>query len=164
LPLIETHIIGTHPVDALRILFMAGTIAVGVLNYLPTRVGSVAFLMMIIMAGEIACLYDRAGMADYATSFDWLLTSVPWIAWLCFTTRRHAGRSEFDELWLSFRDRWGLVWSQRVREQFNNAALHAGWPITLRWRGLTQIDSAPLQRSDHVETLRATMQRFLRTD
>ena len=34
---------------------------------------------------------------------------------------------------VSFRDSWGLMWSQRFREQFNRAAENAGWPITLRW-------------------------------
>ena len=52
LPLIETQIIGTHPVDTLRILFMGGTIAVGILNYLPTRSAPAAFLLLVASVGE----------------------------------------------------------------------------------------------------------------
>jgi hypothetical protein len=71
-------------------------------------------------------------------------------------------------LWISFRDCWGLVWSQRVREQFNHAAEHAGWPIRLSWRGLTQEEntpaSPPADEEKSVATLRATLQRFLAAD
>ena len=72
--------------------------------------------------------------------------------------------AEFDREWLLFRDRFGLLWSQRVREQFNQAARHAGWPVYLRWSGLRRTArEVPLSRSDQeaiVETLRAMLKRF----
>jgi len=53
------------------------------------------------------------------------------MGWLC-QWRRGEEASEFDRLWLRFRDRWGLFWSQRVREQFMkyawvNDVLRAGF-------------------------------------
>jgi hypothetical protein len=158
LPLIETLIIGTHPVDTLRICFMAGTIAVGVLNYLPTRLAPAAFLLMLAGAGEIALLYVPAELP--MAILDLLLAAVPWIGWSCVWQPRR-DRTEFDREWLSFRDRWGLMWSQRIREQFNRAAENAGWPITLAWRGLTRATQTAADRDKQVETLRATLQRFL---
>ena len=50
--------------------------------------------------------------------------------------RGRGRQAEIDELWLDFRDRFGLFWGQRVREQFNRSAVNAGWPVYLAWRGL----------------------------
>jgi hypothetical protein len=167
LPLMETQFIGTYPVDGLRILFMAGTIAVGSLNYLPTRLAPAALLLMLIGAGEMTRLYAPALWPDFGAGMvlALLLSSVPWLAWICLAGRA-ADRSDFDRLWLSFRDRWGLVWGQRVREQFNNAAQNAGWPVKLAWHGLThEKDESPAaDQEKFVEMLQKTLQRFLAAD
>jgi hypothetical protein len=165
LPIIETHVIGTRSLDGLRVFFLAATIAVGIVNYLPTRLAPAAFLLAIVCAGEITSLVGPSWLLEpYPVIFDVLVTAVPWIAWI--SVRRHdAAYSAFDRLWLSFRDRWGLVWSQRVREQFNNAAEHSGWPIKLMWHGLVQEKETPAlepaEEAKMMETLRATLQRFL---
>jgi hypothetical protein len=170
LPLMETRFIGTHPVDGLRIFFMAGTIAVGILNYLPTRLAPAALLLMLIGAGEITLLYASDSLSKVPSFgarmvFDLLLIVVPWLAWICLA-RRTADRSDFDRLWLNFRDRWGLVWSQRIREQFNHAAQNAGWPVKLAWHGLTQEKDEPPAADEEkfVEMLQKTLQRFLAAD
>jgi hypothetical protein len=163
LPMVETHVIGTHSLDGLRVLFLAGTIAVGIINYLPTRFAPAAFLLALVCGGELMSLMAPTWL-PVRMIVDLLLTAVPWIAWM--SVRRHdAERPPFDRLWLSFRDSWGLVWSQRVREQFNNAAEHAGWPIKLMWQGLVQEKNTPAlepaEQAKIVETLRAALQRFL---
>jgi hypothetical protein len=67
-----------------------------------------------------------------------------------------------DRLWLDFRDAWGLLWGQRVREQFNRAADNAGWPVTLTWGGLRGISGEPgVAEEKLLETLRAIVQRFV---
>jgi hypothetical protein len=165
-PLWETMFLGTHPIDGLRLFFLAATIAVGILNYLPTRLGPAAVLLLIAVGAEIVAL-DAADWL-FAGGGLWiahlLLMSAPWLAWICLAEGR-APRSDFDRLWLTFRDRWGLVWSQRVREQFNHAAAHAGWPVRLYWQGLVVREAdAVLTRADHekmLETLGAVLQRFL---
>jgi hypothetical protein len=158
LPLFEAQVLGTHSADGLRIIFMAGAIVVGILNYLPTRLSPAAFLLLCAAAGEITLMY----LPDLGNTLylDLLLTAVPWLAWMCLRPTS-AERSEFDRLWLGFRDRWGLVWGQRVREQFNQAAQNAGWPVTLSWRGLTQETDEPVDQEKLVEMLRAVLQRFL---
>jgi hypothetical protein len=155
LPLAETHIIGTQSLGGLRIFFIAGTIAVGILNYLPTRLAPTAALLMLVCSFEVALLYLPAKLPR----LDGLLTAVPWIAWGCLKFD-DSQRSGFDRLWLSFRDRWGFVWSQRVREQFNHAAEHAGWPVKLTWQGLVRETAAPTNEEKYWATLHATMQRF----
>jgi hypothetical protein len=70
-----------------------------------------------------------------------------------------------DRAWLSFRDRFGLVWSQRLREQFNRSAANSGWPVMLTWKGLRAVPGASDQaRPDDellMETIRALMKRFM---
>jgi len=165
-PLWETMFLGTLPMDGLRVFFLAATIAVGILNYLPTRLAPAALLLLVAIAAELAALY--AGDWLFAAGGLWiahlLLMSAPWLAWICLAERR-APRSDFDRLWLTFRDRWGLVWGQRVREQFNSAAGHAGWPVRLYWQGLAVRETDAVvtsgDREKMQETLRAVLQRFL---
>jgi hypothetical protein len=167
LPLVETLFLGTHPYDGLRIFFMGATVAVGMLNYLPTRLGPCAVLLLAACAGELALLYQPQWFAGQGEAL-WLhglLLATPWVGWLCFLARSEP-EAQFDRLWLSFRDRWGVFWAQRVREQFNQAARHAGWPVKLTWRGLVLAlvpgDEPPTaeQQEEMVRTLRATLQRF----
>lgn len=160
LPLLETLFIGTPPVDTLRIVFMTATIAVGTLNYLQTSFGPAGFVLLLACAGEITHLFAPDRFAA-VWIFDGLMTAVPWLGWLGLRARRRDS-SAFDRLWLDFRDQWGLMWSQRVREQFNAAAQNAGWGVTLKWRGLK--DEAPQDQEKHVEALRAILQRFLSKD
>jgi hypothetical protein len=161
LPLIESMFIGTDPNDPLRIFFLSATIGVGLLNYLPTRAAPAVLLMALAAAGEVESLFT-AGV-DALQLFHLLVLLSPWAVWVCWRGGAR-GVSEFDRLWLDFRDRLGLFWAQRVREQFNRAAAHAGWPVHLAWRGLHRTgrgDVIPSAEQDAmIETLRAALQRF----
>jgi hypothetical protein len=162
LPLVETLFLGTHPVDPLRIFFMSATIAVGILNYLPTRFAPAVLLLAVACAGEIVLLFAPSWLPGEAGGFvvDALLAATPWVGWSCVRPRRPE-LSEVDRLWLNFRDSWGLFWGQRVREQFNQAAFNAGWPITLTWRGVRTTASANVDDERVSETLRAVLRRFI---
>jgi hypothetical protein len=162
LPLVETLFIGTHPVDPLRIFFMSATIAVGILNYLPTRLAPAALLLAIACAGEIVLLYAPERMPGEAAGMivDALLAATPWIGWSC-VPRSRTGSSEVDRIWLEFRDAWGLFWGQRVRDQFNQAAANAGWQRTLTWRGVRATGAGDVDEQALASTLRAILQRFL---
>jgi hypothetical protein len=161
LPLIESVFIGTDPVDPLRICFLSATLAVGLLNYLPTGAGPAVLLIGGAAAGEFLSLF---GFDVVPPQFcDLLVLLAPWAVWGCWRGRRPI-RAEFDALWLDFRDRLGLFWSQRVREQFNQAAAHAGWPVRLAWRGLHRTDPraalAPEDQAAILATMRKALQRF----
>jgi hypothetical protein len=77
---------------------------------------------------------------------------------------RNHGANDFDKCWLGFRDRFGVVWGQRLREQFNQAARHAGWRVVLTWQGLRISAPGQLPSSDQrvatMETLQVLMKRF----
>jgi hypothetical protein len=158
-PMVEEQLLGTRTFGGLRIAFVAGTLAGGVVNYLPTRLAPAAFLLLLAGAGEIVHFFASDWMPGGVIVFDLLLMSVPWLAWSC-VRKRMATESEFDRLWLDFRDNWGLVWGQRVREQFNHAAENAGWQVQLKWRGVRRsASSAPEEKV--IELLRKLLQRFL---
>jgi len=123
---------GAVQLGGVRALFLAGTLAVATLNYLPTRFG----LAAVFVGG--ACGLSLYGLlaADrrYDPAADYLIALAPWLAWLA--GRRRQERGPVDALWLGFRDRYGFVWGQRLREQFNRSAAHAGLPVELGWGGL----------------------------
>jgi hypothetical protein len=144
-------------------LFLGATLAVPLLNYLPTRLGPGAFLVAAGCGWEMARLVgwipgqDGSGVSPVGLFF---LALGPWAAWL--SIRRKAARTtEFDRTWLAYRDGFGFVWGQRMREQFNRAAHHAGWPIVLRWQGLQATASQPApDAATLLATLRAVLKRF----
>jgi hypothetical protein len=150
-----------------RTVFVASTIGIGVLNYLPTRLAPAAVLLglgcgleIFIVAGPQSLSVDF-GTADPLARL--MLAFVPWIAYVRMRWRP-APQSEFDQVWLDFRDRFGLVWAQRLREQFNASAAHADWSVVLRWAGLRIIPGTrppdAQEQQAMLDNLRALMKRF----
>lgn len=139
---------GRPPTSGEFQVFLGVTLALGLLNYLPTRQGPAAFL-----AG-IGCWFALRN--EQPLVVGWCLGLVPWVALLC--RRRTPAVTEADELWLTFRDRFGVVWSQRLREQLNRACANHGWPVFLHWHGFECQDGA--DRGLVTETFRAMLKRF----
>jgi hypothetical protein len=127
------------------VLFLAAVLAVPLLNYLPTRLGPGALMLGCGCALEMVRPEAAVGIL--------LVGLAPWLAWLG-VHRRHRS-AEFDELWLSYRDRLGYLWASRLREQFNAAAANAGWAARLTWRGL-HVEATPAA----LAALRALLKRF----
>lgn len=136
-------------------IFLAVTLLVAVVNYLPTHLGPSAVLT------AAGCGWEM--MRLLGLSFPgWgllLLALAPWAAWTALAKRNPP--TELDRLWLAYRDRFGFVWGQRIQDQFNRAAHHAGWPVVLRWHGLrrTAADPSP-DPAALVAMLRAVLKRF----
>jgi hypothetical protein len=150
--------LGEPRVEGAHWLFLSVTLAVPIVNYLPTRLGLSAVLVAVGCGCEMAVLVgaELPGLQSVAMI---LLALSPWVSAILFA--RKSFGSEFDRLWLAYRDRFGFVWGQRMREQFNRAAHHAGWPVELRWGGLhtTDTDDAP-EPASLLTTLRAILKRF----
>jgi hypothetical protein len=165
LPLAENLLTGEQPPDWVQGVFLGATLAVGIVNYLPTRLGPAAVLLGLGCAWETLSLLTPNLLLGGTEPFGWLaLSSAPWAAWAGWKVRRRC-ESSLDRLWEDFRDRFGLVWGQRLREQFNRAAANAGWPVYLAWGGFTATAGAgPPNESLQgplVETLGALLKRFL---
>jgi hypothetical protein len=157
---------GGLEVSTVRLMSLAATIGVGVLNYLPTRSAPAAILLL---AGTTLTFipFVFAIEEDHYRGVEWVgrlaVALVPWLAYLSVAGKGHS-RSEFDELWLEFRDRFGFLWAQRLRDQFNRSAVHAGWPVVLRWQGLRIVAGAAVPstqvQGEIVAALRALLKRF----
>jgi hypothetical protein len=144
----------------------AMALAIGVLNYLPTLLGPAAVMVGLAGAVEILLLTGSDTLIETLTKVAplsrWLLVLAPWAAYAAI--RWQAPAAPVDRLWLDFRNRFGLVWGQRLREQFNQSATHADWPVRLYWQGVRGRPGAPRpdpETQAAIEaTLRALMKRF----
>lgn len=153
-----------------RTFFLAATLAVGLINYLPTRLAPGIVTLFVGCVGEILMLARQEGLIETAFPFAQLsrplLVASPWVAYVSLAWQPRT-LSQADLLWLGFRDRFGLFWGQRLREQFNCSAVNCGWPVYLYWQGLRVIEReklAPETQSAIVDVLRALLKRFVFED
>jgi hypothetical protein len=139
-----------------RTLFLAATLAVGFLNYLPTRLGPAAILAAAGCGVQVwAVAGGSTGLPGWAGRLA--LGASPWVA-LVMLKGRAAPAPSFDGAWLRFRDAFGALWAERTREQFNRAAANAGLTGRLGWRGLR---AAPETEQGQLMTmLQALLRRF----
>jgi len=138
------------------LLFVAVCLAVCVLNYLPTRLGLAALLIGGACGWE---LYALGQFGEALPALPGLLLAVAlWLGYLSMRTRSLPKRP-VDRLWIDFRDRFGVVWGQRVREQFNRAVDNASLPVVLHWHGLENTGVTP-DENQVEETLKAVLKRF----
>ncbi|MGH7225566.1 MAG: hypothetical protein ACRELF_20300, partial [Gemmataceae bacterium] len=134
---------GEPRLEAAQEWFLAVTLMVPLLNYLPTRLASGALLTAAGCGWEMVRLMGWMSPARMPWLGLLVLAAAPWASWAGMASRGSTATA-FDRLWLAYRDRFGFVWGQRMREQFNRAAHHAGWPVVLRWRGLQPMADQPL--------------------
>jgi hypothetical protein len=145
--------------DEPRTLFLAGILAVGILNYLPTRWVLVSAAGGLWAGTELWRLV-QAPEAGPSIVMAILFAALVWSA----CDRKPEAAGEFDALWLAFRDSYGLVWGLRVEEQFNHAAQHAGLPVRLKWNGVVTVANAAIDehvRQEALRTLEAVLKRFV---
>jgi hypothetical protein len=120
-----------------------------------------AVLFALTCAGEMMLVTGGSASQPLEEGCFIPLLCVPWIAQLGWRSFCVAD-NEFDRRWLRFRNRFGLLWAQRVREQFNRSAAHAGWPVQLLWRGLRRTVDVPLDgvQNEIMTTLQSLLKRF----
>jgi hypothetical protein len=128
LPLAEAVALGSsvRP-GTMRTIFLASPVAVMVLNYLPTRLGGAAILVGVGAGAAIHAIVAAEPSGEVAA---WCTGLAPWLGWAGVRSLGPNG------LWETFRDRYGLVWGLRLRDQFNRAAANAGLPCVLGWTGM----------------------------
>ena len=134
--------------------FLGAVLFVGVSNYLPTRLFLPVVLLLTWCALELAFV---SGLREPTSVEPFLLLAVPWSAWL---VRPSAGLTRFDRTWWRFRHRFGFLWAERMRDQFNRAAENANLGATLERGGLAgkTLDDAMRARAETL--LGALLRRF----
>jgi hypothetical protein len=159
-PLAQEYISGGSWLDGwIWAAFVGVTIAVVLLNYLPTRLGIGALALAGACCLQLAQL--RRPDSDLWRAGIFLAGISPWLAGGMALLGKKAG--ECDRLWRQFRDRFGFLWGQRLREQFNSATRNAGQTFELGWTGLRKTDGSAISQFDQAqgrELLAALTQRF----
>lgn len=152
---------GQKRLEGIHLIFLVGLLLLSFANYLPTRLGPAAILALLAISKTLGFIAKSNALESPYSAQEFLLIGfVPWVAWLGLAARSRS-LSQFDREWLSFRDRFGLFWALRMRDQFNRAATNAGWPVTLSWNGLRrQGDGANLNEAELLATLQALLKRF----
>jgi hypothetical protein len=172
LPLAEYAVAGGQlQLEWFRAALLASVLAVGVVNYLPTGLAPAALVLALGSTLELLHLSHLETSRHDSGVFDYLgclvLAWTPWIGLAGFW-RNPTAASPFDQIWFTFRNRFGLVWGQRLRDQFNRSAAHSGWPVQLTWRGLRPNDEAATHddgtKAAMLATLEALIKRFGSTD
>ena len=137
-PLAESRVLDTSvQLGTTRTVFLASLLGVTVINYLPTRLGAGAVLLGLGCALQLTCLVRGLPIDEKVI---WCVGLAPWAGWLGL--RRVSTADSPDRIWRRFRDRYGLIWSLRVQEQFNVAAMNAGRNLVLGWTG-TRMKNGP---------------------
>jgi len=152
----EGLIAGTElKLGTVRLTFLTILLATVVLNYLLTSSRAAAMCLALasafILSDMFATEFRNVNLAILSVG------TAPWYAWL--ELKVCPGHRTFaDRQWLAFRDRFGVVWAMRVREQFNCVAKNAGWSVRLGWSGFrSETDEIP---SEWVDALVALYKRF----
>jgi hypothetical protein len=124
---------GALRASTIQAVFLSAILFFGFLNYVATRF---AFAALLVVGACELQLWVRFDNVLYASehAVNGLLVFAPLPAWaLSMWT---PGKTSLDRLWISFRDRFGLIWALRARDQFNRAAAHTGLSARLSWSGL----------------------------
>jgi hypothetical protein len=148
--------------DLPRFVFYAVVVAVSVGSYLPTRRRYAALLMALgVMSSAVAVgpWSITPIESDVLVGLARCLVGVS--AWTALWSRGVPATSDFDRTWLRFRERWGVLWAQRVRERWNDAARHYRWPARLEWPGLVPApDTTQLPQAAMLDQLLVLLRRF----
>lgn len=158
LPVVDLFEMQLRSDARMHLIFLAATLLLGATNYLPTRAGLAALLAGLGCGMMFALQLGATGRAWLEPTAGAALAVAPWLAWL--RLRKQVAPREADRVWLAFRDAFGVVWGQRVREQLNRAAVNARWPVVLTWQGFQNTEPTPPDEAVVLETLRALLQRF----
>jgi hypothetical protein len=151
--------LGTVRLEGAHLLFLGATLAVPLLNYLPTRLGPSALALGVASGLELARLCGLEIDEGLRSAGRCLLALAPWLA-LAGLLRSGAGNA-VDDVWRGFRDGFGLLWGLRQREQFNRAAQNAGWAVRLSWGGLrARPEGTPPGEGQALALLRGVLKRF----
>ena len=137
-----------------QVWFLGAVLLVSLGNYLPTRYFLPTALLMTWCALQVAVV---SGARTPLPAEPLLLLAVPWTSWL---VRPPARLSPIDRAWWLFRHRFGFLWSERMRDQFNRAAQNANLGATLGRTGLVGplLDKTASKRAKSL--LRALLGRF----
>lgn len=122
-----------------------GFVAMGLLNYLPTRHALPALL---VAAGQVILLSGPADIAQNLSPPARTAIAATLFLAACGLATLPKFRPPPTALpqtnrWLTFRNAWGAFWALRVLQRVNQTAELSDWPIRLQWSGFVRVNEAP---------------------
>ena len=131
-------------------------------NYLPTRNGASASMVAV---GRVALLHQHLPLPlpsslQSVSAGYWLISCG--IVLACFRRVRPGG--DWDDIWIRFRDAFGVVWALRVMQRVNETARSCRWNAQLRWYGFDgdqQMPASPTQEAQIGRTMKTVLRRFV---
>jgi hypothetical protein len=125
-------------------MLIAALIAMGLLNYLPTRYAVAAALLAVgqtLLLGPF--LFQTADGLQWREGGVAVILAATALVYVQ-SRRRPAPASpgqrecellgRYNERWFAMRDGWGAFWGLRVLQRVNQTADLSRWPVRLHWR------------------------------
>lgn len=157
--------VGTLELHAARSWFTLGLILFCMANSCLSRYW---FAVLLGGCGQLLMLEPHLplpGILLGGIGWSWGMIAVAFavpVAWLSGSWKSNA--DSLDHVWLDFRNRFGIVWSLRMMEQFNSVARANGWQLVLQWNGFRAPDGSTNWQlsSEQTRVLRQSLQNLLR--
>lgn len=151
-----------------RAWFLWLLVLLGPVNYLPTRFAVASVLLaagQVIALSPYLALIQKPIVSEPSLIGLLLAASALVAAWITVGLSKVAPANSIDQLWLDFRDPFGLLWGLRVQERVNALAQRNDWDLELTWFGLCRRSTG--ERLDQIEStiepvLRTSLQSLLR--
>jgi len=137
-------------------LMIVALIAMGLLNYLPTRNALPALLTAAAQACLFAAYLLKTPPGNPQVRVTLGLTALLLAALIAHAqslslrglprsprTTSEDALSHLTHRWLVFRNAWGAFWALRIMHRTNQAAEAAPWPVRLQWHGFTTVEGCP---------------------
>jgi hypothetical protein len=142
---------------------------IGCTNYLPTRFWPAA---MLTAAGQIVLHWrylplTGAAQSDGLSSWGLGLLTAALVAAAASSRQGRPRGDPLDQLWVDFRNQYGVVWGLRVAERVNASAKMYGWDVSLGWHGFAtnggcSVEVIPAEVRAGIEAaLRTLLRRFV---
>jgi hypothetical protein len=157
-------------------LLLAALVAMGLLNYLPTRYAASAILLAVgqtLLLGPFQfnvadeAAWRRAGVAGILAAVGFAYDNSRRRGGLMVEGDSEAPLRTFNERWIAFRDSWGAFWGLRVLQRVNQTAELSQWPVRLQWWDGFEPASATVDADTAAQiqqTLDSLLRRFERMD
>jgi hypothetical protein len=151
-------------------------LVMGAGNYLALRYSLAALLWTVGLLAVVLplCPTTARWMLGAENGRFWGTICVAAAGWIADRLAARSGRPgsgdrpALDRVWRDFRDLFGIVWSRRVQERFNDQARQTGLSLRLGWEGLEPAAGNPTSGTfdsqslaDTEKSLRWLLQKFV---
>lgn len=159
------HKTGTLEIHPARAWFMLGLILFCISNSVISRYGPAVLMAGCGQLWMLSAYVPIPFRPNHSSAWTLGLTGVSVAVLLTWTDlRSRASGRPLDQIWLDFRNLFGVVWSLRLMEQMNSVSQTHGWNLVLQWSGFRALDGSSDWElpPDQFRVLQQSLQNLLR--